>query len=216
MNTAEIIKRSTAIREQQGGQIFAMPLDEADPNSKYVISMYAGDEIHVFPDVVDISEAAVAVVHILDALKEEGLDSDYARNVRFAMTEAQLNSPDVRMHELKGGAGVTMLRPQPIGANADFTKREDGSEGVEVSARGLLKMCYIEMVDSQNKNAARLMEEYYKLLALNRYGKSATAIRQEVSGMSKDQVLKWIESTHARFIRDDLAFVEIFVRLTSS
>lgn len=73
-----------------------------------------------------------------------------------------------------------------------------------ISARGLLKFSYIEMVDEKNPKASRFMNEYYKLLATRKYGKTAVAIKQEVRKMSKDQAFRWLEQTFEKYVHDDM------------
>ncbi|MNW62098.1 hypothetical protein D3C74_402070 [compost metagenome] len=85
----------------------------------------------------------------------------------------------------------------------DVAKKEDDPEDFVFFARGLLKWTYIEMVDEKNPKAVQFMNEYYKLLAMRKYGKTAAAIRQEVRRMTKDEAIGWIERTYKRFIPDD-------------
>ncbi len=101
MNKQGIEKKAEELRKQLGGIIFAFPIDEVDPFSKYAVVMYAGGMYHIYPDAADISLAAVGVKTILEQLELHGEDADYQRNVRFISCEAQMNAPSVTMRRLK-------------------------------------------------------------------------------------------------------------------
>lgn len=209
MNPKEIEKKAEDLRKQLGGTIFAFPINEADPLSKYAVVMYAGEKYHVYPECTDVSQAAVGVKTILEQLAKHGMDADYQRNVRFIHYEAQMNAPSVTMRRLKKDP-TTHTNAQPI---ADYTPRDDGEAGYYVSARGVLKFSYLSMVDDNLPKAKQFMDEYYKLLAMRRYGKTAAAIRQEVRRMNKDQGVKWIEATYRKYIHDDTEIMNILQTL---
>ncbi|MNW41402.1 hypothetical protein D3C74_185390 [compost metagenome] len=145
----------------------------------------------------------------MEGFKANGWDSDYERNVRFISYQAQLDAPSVTMRKLK----KENLSKPVFQENEDVILR-NGEEGHLISARGLLKFSYMEMVTEKNPKAIQFMNEYYKLLAMRKYGKTAAAIRQEVNRMAKDQALKWIEKTQERYIHDDTEIMNIMKLLT--
>lgn len=100
-NLKAIEKKAEALRHQLGGKIFAFPINEFDPFSKYAVTMFSGKKFHTFPEPLDISAAAAGVATTLESFKKNGWDADYSRNVRFISYEAQMNAPHVTMRRLK-------------------------------------------------------------------------------------------------------------------
>lgn len=72
------------------------------------------------------------------------------------------------------------------------------------------------MVDDHLPIAAQFMDEYYKLLAMKRYGKKVAAIKREVRQMGKNQAIKWIEQTYRIFIKDAMDIFNIMNNLHDS
>lgn len=202
MNTMEIEKKAIELKGRVGGKIFAFPVNEQDPFSKYAVTMFTGEDFKTFPDALDISEAASGIQQILHSLKEEGLDSDYERLVRFVSYEAQINAPSVTMRRLKKENTPKKFLQEGI----DITPTDDG---YNFSARGLIKFSYLQMIDDDLPKAGEFMNEYYKLLAVRKYGKTAAAIKQEVRRMDKATAIGWIERTYSRFITDDMEVMNI-------
>lgn len=199
MNNSKIEQRAKEIREQHGGRIFSFPIHEEDPYSKYIVAIHLGnDQYNIYPEALSIEEAAAGIMATLEGFKEEGWDDDYERNVRFISHEAQMDSPNLTMRRLKK---ANVSRPL-LELGVDMSKKEDDPEEYLISGRGLVKWTYIEMVDSKNAKAIRFMNEYYKLLAMRKYGKTAAAIKQEVRRMTKEQAVEWIEKTYKRYIPD--------------
>lgn len=198
MNKNNIEQRARDTRARLGGRIFSFPIHEEDPYSKYAVAIHLGDDkYNVYPEPLNIEEAASAILATLEGFKEQGLDDDYDRNVRFISHEAQMDSPNLTMRRLKK---ANVSRPL-LELGVDVMKKEDDPEEY-LSARGLLKWTYIEMVDNKNEKAFWFMDEYYKLLAMRKYGKTAAAIKQEVRRMTKEQAIQWIEKTYKRYIPD--------------
>ena len=197
---AQAIAKAEQFKEQLGGTIFAFPIEETKPFSSYAVVMYAGGKYFTYPDATNISEASAGVLAILKELEKRGLDADYERNVRIISYQAQMDAPSTVMHQLKK---EHISRPL-------FTEVEDFAEGSEsISARGLLKMSYILMNDKKNLKASRFMDEYYKLLATRKYGKTAAAIKQEVRKMGKGKAIEWLEQTYKKYVHDDMELIGI-------
>ena len=73
----------------------------------------------------------------------------------------------------------------------------------------LLILSYLLMIDKKNLKASRCMDEYYKLLATRKYGKTAAAIKQEVRKMGKGKAIKWLEQTYKKYVYDDMEIIGI-------
>ena len=197
---AQAIAKAEQFKEQLGGTIFAFPNEETKPFSSYAVVMYAGGKYFTYPDAANISEASAGVIAILKELEKRGLDADYERNVRIISYQAQMEAPSTIMHQLKK-ENIT----KPL-----LTEGEDFTEGSEsISARGLLKMSYILMIDKKNLKASRCMDKYYKLLATRKYGKTAAAIKQEVRKMGKGKAIEWLEQTYKKYVYDDMEIIGI-------
>lgn len=95
------IKKAKDLRKRVGGTIFAFPINEKDPQSKYAVVVYAGGKYHVYPSASDISEAGVGIRTILEEFKKIGYPVNYEKDVRFVTYEAQVNAPDVTMKRLR-------------------------------------------------------------------------------------------------------------------
>ncbi|MDD2212181.1 MAG: hypothetical protein PHW39_02870 [Syntrophomonadaceae bacterium] len=201
----KVKSRAKEIRESLGGTIFAFPIEEDNPFSAYAVVVYQEGMYFVYPRATNISEAALGVLTILEEFKKIGVSVNYEKDVRLMSYQAQMDAPDVTMRRLKKGNVSTPL----IQKGEDF---QDGNEetGPLLSARGILKMSYFEMVDDHNTKAIRFMDEYYSLLAMNRYGKTAAAIKREVSKMGKEMAIRWIEQTYKKFIKDPMDIFNIF------
>lgn len=203
-----IKEKAVELQEQLGGSIFAFPIDEQDPFSKYAVVVYVGGLYHTYPTAENISGAALGVKTILEEFKKIGQDVSFEKDVRLVSYQAQVDAPDVTMRRLKKGN----FDGPALQEGNDFHKG-DKETGELVSARGVLKLSYLEMVDNNNPKAIWFMDEYYKLLAMRKYGKTASAIKQEVKRMGKGQAVKWIEQTYQRFIRDDMEIMNIMQAL---
>lgn len=201
---SQSISRAKQLRENLGGTIFAFPIEEDKPFSPYAIVMYAGGQYFAYPDATDISEAATGIFTLLEEMKKNGMDADYERNVRMISYQAQMDAPSTVMRKLKK---ENVSKPF-LAEGKDYKKGIEG-EGEQISARGLLKISYLQMVEEGNQKAGQFMEHYYRLLAMRKYGKTAAAIRQEVRKMGKDQVLGWLEQTFEKYVHDDMEVMNI-------
>jgi len=204
------IEVAKQLKERLGGTIFAFPTEEDNPFSAYAVVRYANGEYFAFPDAINIAEASAGVLATLKGLREIGLDADYERNVRIVSYQAQMDAPSTVMRRLKK-ENIT----KPFFRGTDISEEnEEGSR--DISARGLIKMSYLMVVDENNPKASQFMDEYYKLLAMRKYGKTSAAIKQEVRRMGKDQAFTWLEQTYKKFIHDDTEIINIFNRLKHS
>lgn len=203
-----IEKKANELKSQLGGRIFAFPVNEQDPFSKYAVTMY-NEKWITYPNSLDISEAADGIKILLETLEEEGHDADYGRNVRFISYQAQIDAPNVTIHRLKKDTSNYSVAPLE---DPDFKKRDEEGDYL-ITARGLIRWTYFEMVEEKNPKAIQFMNEYYKLLATKRYGKTAAAIKQEVRQMNKDEATRWIEHTYARYITDDMEVLDLMNKL---
>jgi len=192
------IARTKQLKEQFGGTIFSFPLEEDNPFSPYAIVMCVEDQYFPYPDACDISEAASGIFILLEEMKKSGMDADYQRNVRMISYQAQIDAPSTVMRKLKN---KNISKPF---FNGDDYKAATEEEEDKISARGLLKISYIEMVEEGNPKASQFMDKYYQLLATRKYGKTAAAIKQEVRKMSKDQVVGWLEQTYEKYVHDGM------------
>jgi hypothetical protein len=208
VNEDRIIDTAKQMRESLGGTIFSFPTEPDNPFSPYAIVVYAGERYFVYPEATDISTAAVGVLTILDEFKKNGIDADYDRNVRLVSCQPQVDAPSTVMKRLKKENHFT---PHFL-EGKDYMKGTDGEEEL-ISARGLLKLSYIQAVEEKNPKAIQFMSEYYKLLATRRYGKTAAAIKQEVNKMGKGQAFRWLEQTFEKYIKDDMEVMDLLNRL---
>lgn len=209
MNKTAIEEKAKELRGRVGGTIFSFPINETDPFSKYAVAVYTGSGYNIYPEPLSIEEAAAGVYETLKGFKSIGLDDNYERNVRFVSYDAQMDAPNVTMRRLKK---ENVSRPL-LKKGADVMENPDDPEGYLFSSRGLLKWTYIEMMDNKTPKAIQFMEEYYKMLAGMRYGKTAAAIKQEVRRLSKEEAIAWIEKTHARYVKDGSVIIGIMQRL---
>jgi hypothetical protein len=95
----------------------------------------------------------------------------------------------------------------------DITPKENGQEGYDISSRGILKAAYLAALEDQGTRGTLIMDEYFKLLASRRYGKTITAIKQELQLMTQAEGLAWIERTYASYISDELTIQAILANL---
>lgn len=209
LNIQEIEQKVKESKQQMGGKIFAFPINEEDPFSQYAVAIWIeGDAFKVFPEPLTISEAAAAVNETLKGFKSEGWDADYERNVRFFSHEAQINAADITMRRIK------KMNEKNKQKRTNFDKDfKPNGDGYNISARGLIKFCYLSMIDDKTPKSIQFMKKYYELLSTRKYGKTAAAINQEVRKMGKDDAVEWIERTYARFIRDDMEVMGIMDNL---
>jgi hypothetical protein len=205
---AQSISTAKQLREKLGGRIFSFPIEDDNPFSKYAVVVYAPevDKYFVYPNAEDISLAAAGVLKITELFKQEGIDINYDRDVRLISHQAQMDAPSTTMRRLKKG---NVSKPF-YGLGKDFTKEAGETENISFSARGVLKVSLLEMVDEKNPKATQFMERYYQLLAMRKYGKTAAAIKQEVRKMSKNQAFRWLEQTFENYIHDDAEIMNIF------
>ncbi|MEL7658017.1 MAG: hypothetical protein AAGU75_19150, partial [Bacillota bacterium] len=108
------------------------------------------------------------------------------------------------MHQLK----KDQVNKPLFAKDVDFIDESEEHEEL-VSARGIIKWSYLEMVREKNPKAIDFMRKYYQILASRKYGKTASAIRQEVHRMGKEQAIRWIEETYKRYIHDDREIVNL-------
>ncbi|MNT27306.1 hypothetical protein D3C72_1629320 [compost metagenome] len=147
----------------------------------------------------------------LEGFKEGGLDHDYDRNVRLVSYQAQIEAPNITMRRLKKlNTSAPLLE-----SGVDVMPKEDDPEDYLFSPRGLLKFSYLEMAENKNPKAISFMKEYYKLLAMRKYGKTAAAIHQEVRRMGKEEGVRWIEKTFNRYIPDGREIFNIMQLLSN-
>ena len=202
------IAKAKQIKEQLGGMIFAFPVEEDNPFSAYAVVMCVGGQYFVYPKAADISEASVGVLTVLDELKKRHMATDYSKDVRFISCQAQMDAPSVTMRRLK----KANISNPVMEKEKDFADGE-GKDNLLLSMRGVIKISYLSVINDDNEPAKRFMQEYYKLLAMHRYGKTAAAIKQEVRRMTKDQAIRWIEQTYERYIQDSQEIVDIFSKV---
>ncbi|HHY67906.1 MAG TPA: hypothetical protein GX517_12070, partial [Alicyclobacillus sp.] len=169
MNTRQIEKRAEFLRQQLGGLIFAFPINEEDPYSKFAVVVYTGDGFRAFPEPLDVSEAAAGIASIVEGLEENGHRVDFDREVRFLVGATQLNGPNVLMRRLRENS-----------RHYDYRRIDDMGGETAFTPRGFLKMGYLLMAEEGNVIGSRVMDEYCRFLAARRYGKPAAEIRKEV------------------------------------
>jgi len=210
MTNKLIQEKAKAIREQQGGRIFGFPIHEEEPYSPYAVVVFWGGTYHVYPEAKDISLAALGVKTVLEQLQKHGEDVNYERDVRLISYQAQIDAPNVVMRRLK----KKNLTHPLFEKGADVIEHDELPGEHLISGRGLVKWTYIEMADEKNPKAIQFMNEYYKLLAMRKYGKTAAAIRQEVRKKTKDEAIEWIEKTYKRYINDSREIINIMNMLS--
>ncbi|AQZ46074.1 hypothetical protein [Paenibacillus larvae] len=200
-------ERAKQIKKELGGKIFAFPINDKDPFSKYAIVVYEGGTYHVYPEAEDISTAAIGIKVTLEQYQRNGENLDYDRDVRFISYVAQMDAPDVRMRRLKKMQDSSKSLLQE---DFDVTETE---EGRAFSGRGIVKFSYLSAIEDKLPKAIKFMDEYYKLLATRKYGKTAAAIKQEVRRMTKDEAIRWIERTYRSYVNDDTEVIGMCQRL---
>lgn len=196
MNIKEIEKEAENIKKQMGGTIFAFPIEADNPLSKYAVVTMVSNNVSVFPKECSVEEAALGILEILKGYKKVGYDADYEKNVRFLSFQPQMDAPSVTMRRLKKD-----LNQKPF-----FQTEKDviqNGDDYSFTARGIIKMSYLSMVEDKLPKPKQFMTEYYKLLSMRKYGKSITGINKEVNRMSKDEANQWIERTYKQYIHDD-------------
>lgn len=206
MDIKKIEKKAKELREELGGSIFAFPVEEENPFSKYAVSIIVGDGFKIYPELMTIEEAAIAVQTTLEMFEKEGLESDYSKLVRFVSFESQVNAPSVTMRRLKKQNFAKTVYQKDIDVSPT-------GEGYAFSARGVLKFSYIAMVDDNLPKARKFMYEYYKLLSMRKYGKTSAAIKKEVKRMNKDEAIIWLEKTYERYVQNDSEIFSIMQNL---
>lgn len=208
MDIKLIEETANSIREQLGGRLFAFPIEPSNPHSKYAVTFYTDSDYKTYPDLLVVEEAAAGVASMIDGLKQSGRDIDFERDVRFVSYDAQINAPSVTMRKLKKEGSKSAVFKN----GEDVIPRKNEGDYL-ISAQGVIKFSYISMIDDKLPRAVEFMDEYYKLLSMKRYGKTAAAIKQEVRRMSKDQAIKWIEKTYNRYITDSMEVMNIMQSL---
>jgi hypothetical protein len=197
------------LKARLNGKIFAFPINESDPFSKYAVTMeVGGNQFKTYPQPLTINEAAACVLELLEGLKNEGYEVDYSWDVRFISYQAQMDAPDLTMRRLKKSSVDKPLFVDGVDTMPD----PNDPEGMLFSARGIVKISVLEMLD-KNPKGIQFMNEYFKFLASRRYGKTAAAIRQEVRRMSKSEAIRWVERTYERFISDGREVMNIMFSL---
>ena len=209
----QAISTAKQIKEQSGGIIFAFPIEESNPFSSYAIVMCVEDQYFAYPGATDISMAAAGILTLLEEMKKSGMDADYKRNVRLISYQTQMDAPSTVMRQLKKEMKEIVSKPL-FEPGKDFNKNGEEPENVSFSARGVLKMSFLEMVDEKNPKAIQFMERYYQLLATRKYGKTAAAIKQEVRKLGKEQGINWLEQTFSKYVHDDSEIIAIFTSLS--
>ncbi len=215
MDNKVIEAKAKELQSRLGGTIFAFPIDENDPFSEYAALVYATGKFHIYPKAENVNIAAIGVTTILEEMKKHRYATDYEHDVRFVSYEVQINAPSVTIRRLKkqGGFQSTLTGPA-MQSKFDVMERDDGEKGYLFSARGVIKYSYMAMVDDNTPKAAQFMEEYYKVLAMRKYGKTVAAIKREVMRMDKDEAIDWIEMTYDKYVHDSMEIMNIFNRLS--
>lgn len=208
MTNSIIEKQAHSMRQELGGRIFAFPVEEDNPFSKYAVVVYLGGSYHIYPEASTIEEAAIGVKTILEEAEKSGYNLQFEKDVRFVSYDAQMNAPSVTMRRLKKGNASKPAFEDGV----DVMKQKEIDDYV-ISARGMIKFSYLSMVDDNMPKGYQFMEEYYKLLSMRRYGKTAAAIKREVRRMTKDEAIKWIERTYDRYIKDSSEIINIMQSL---
>lgn len=94
------IRKAKELRKKLGGKIFAFPIEEDNPFSKYAVIVYEGGMFHEFQIADDISYAALGVRTILEQGKRS-YNYHYDRDVRLISYEAQVNAPSIPMRKMR-------------------------------------------------------------------------------------------------------------------
>jgi hypothetical protein len=202
MNIKEIKKKAAELKKQLGGTIFAFPIEEENPLSKYAFTVHTRVGFHTFSDPMTIEEAANNIKFTLEQFKKMGVNADYEKNVRFISFQPQFDAPNVTMRRLKKAQAQ-----KPVYQNGKDVVQK--GEEYAFTARGVIKMSYLSMVEDKLPKAKQFMLEYYKILAMRKYGKSSGLIKQEVRRMDKDTAIDWIEKTYEQYIHDDMDIFNI-------
>ncbi|MEV3620392.1 hypothetical protein ABNF58_16295 [Paenibacillus larvae] len=200
-------EKAKQIKKELGGKIFSFPINDKDPFSKYAVVVYEGDTYHVYPEAEDISTAAVGIKVTLEHYKRNGEILDYDKDVRFVSYATQVNAPNVTMRRLKKMQDSSRSLLQE---DIDVTETV---EGRAFSGRGIVKFSYLSAIEDKLPKAIKFMDEYYKLLATRKYGKTAAAIKQDVRRMTKDEAIRWIERTYRSYVNDDTEVIGMCQRL---
>lgn len=207
----QAISKAKQIRESLGGIIFSFPIEDENPFSPYAVVAFFAEKYFVFPEATDISTAALGVTTVMDEFKKIGININYEKDVRLISYQAQMDAPSTVMRQLKKEC---MSKPV-IDKDVDI-QEGDEETGKLISARGVIKFSYLAMIDDRMPKAALFMNEYYKILAMRKYGKTASAIRQEVRRMTKSEAISWIERTYKHYVHDDMEIINIFNGVVSS
>jgi hypothetical protein len=210
MDKQIIEQRAKRIRKSNGGTVFAFPVTEDDPLSKYAFSYFTGKEFIAFPEPLDINEVAMMILKTMEVFKGQGLSLNYEDDVRFITYDTQINAPDVTMRRLKK-YGTHQQRTEPLlKENEDIIRRTDTEEeDYYFTGIGVVKFSYLSSVEDKKPKAIQFMNEYYKLLATQKYGKTVAAIKQEVGRKNKVEGIEWIEKTFKKYIKDSTVIHQI-------
>lgn len=212
MNIKSITKKAKQLKNELGGRIFAFPIEENNPFSKYAITYLTHNQYITYPEALSINEVASAIQYTIEGLNENGANVEYEADVRFLSYEAQVNAPDVTMRKLKKKGYFEQTNEPFLKEGKDVMRKPNTTEEeYYFSGLGAIKMTYLTAIEDNNPKAFGFMDEFYKILAMNRYGKTAAAIKQEVRRMNKSQGIHWIEKTYKRYIKDDSVIHQLFI-----
>lgn len=103
MNIKAIKQKAKKVQKRYGGFIFAFPVEEENPFSKYAVVIDTGLKFMVFPELLDITETAQCVLEATNILNRYKPNVTYEKDVRFIFHEAQKNAPSVTMRRLTRG-----------------------------------------------------------------------------------------------------------------
>ena len=101
MSNNEIRRKAKEIRKSNGGKIFAFPISEEDPFSKYAIVVETGKKLSIFPERLVVEEVAQCILVLIDTLEKNGIKVSYEQDVKFMLYDAQINSPSITMKKLR-------------------------------------------------------------------------------------------------------------------
>jgi hypothetical protein len=76
---------------------------------------------------------------------------------------------------------------------------EDGEEGYELSALGVLVFTFITWKDENNDKASNLMMKFCQLVATQSHSGSAKSIHRKLHVMNKDNGVLWIKDAYKKY-----------------
>lgn len=101
MTNNEIRRKAKDIRKNNGGRIFAFPILEEDPFSKYAIVVDTGKRLSIFQERLVVEEVAQCILVLIEMLERNGTEISYDQDVKFISYDAQINSPSITMKKLR-------------------------------------------------------------------------------------------------------------------